>query len=199
MSISKPSRREIRASKGSVAIGLAVALVAMSGWLLWESSTAATAQAGPTRISVVDFQKILTESVPGKASVAKLTALQNEKLTRANVLNEELRKLDNDSKNPALPAAQRNAAQQRVTEKQLAIKRFAEDADKEIGSARDRELQSLQSRLKPIIDTVGREMGMAAIFNKYEAGLIYANDAIDITNTVITRFNTSAPPTPPRD
>jgi Skp family chaperone for outer membrane proteins len=121
-------------------------------------------------------------------------------MARAKALNDELRKLDTDLKNPALTPAQRNPLQQRLAEKQIAIKRFAEDADKEIGTARDRELLALQARLKPVIDSAGREMGMAAIFNKFESGLIYAHDAIDITNTVIVRFNASPnPPAPPRD
>lgn len=181
-------------------LGVAISLIGIVAWMLWANTTQATAQAVPTRIGVVDFQKILTESVPGKASVAKLTALQNDRMARAKVLNDELRKLDSDLKNPALTPAQRNPLQARLAEKQIAIKRFAEDADKEIGTTRDRELVTLQTRLKPVIDSVGREMNMAAIFNKFESGLIYANDSIDITNTIILRFNaTPNPPAPPRD
>lgn len=181
-------------------MGMALALVGLTASILWANTTAATAQAVPTRIGVVDFQKILTESVPGKASIATLNALQADRVAKAKVMNDELRKLDSDSKNPALTPAQRNASQQRLDEKQIAIKRFAEDAEKDINTARARELQTLQNRLRPVIDSVGREMGMAAIFNKYESGLIYANEAIDITNTVIVRFNSSPnPPAPPRD
>jgi outer membrane protein len=183
-----------------IGLGVAISLIVISAWMLGAATTAATAQAVPTRIGVVDFQKILTESAPGKASVARLTALQNDRMTRAKALNDEMRKLDNDLKNPALTPAQRNPLQARMAEKQIAIKRFAEDADKEIGTARDRELVALQTRLKPVIDAVGREMSMAAIFNKLESGLIYANDAIDLTNAVIVRFNaTPNPPTTTRD
>ncbi|MGZ8797026.1 MAG: OmpH family outer membrane protein, partial [Thermoanaerobaculia bacterium] len=57
---------------------------------------------------------------------------------------------------------------------------------------RDRELQALEARIKPIIDGIGKEMGLAAIFNKFESGLVYASDAIDITDTVIKRFNENA-------
>ncbi|HKO99422.1 MAG TPA: OmpH family outer membrane protein [Pyrinomonadaceae bacterium] len=202
MSFSKLSSRDevIRVPKSLMWLGVAVALAGASTWILWASATRATAQAVPTRIGMVDFQKILTESVHGKASVAKLTALQNDRLAKAKTLNDEMRKLDTDSKNPALAAAQRNAAQQKLADKQLEIKRFAEDADKEIGTTRDRELQSLQARLRPVIDSVGREMGMAAIFNKFESGMVYANDSIDLTNTVIVKFNaTPAPPASPRD
>ncbi len=180
---------------------VALAIIGLAAWVLWSATGAATAQVAPSRIGVLDFQRILRESVPGKVSVGKLTALQEDKLAKAKVMNEEMRRLDTDSKNPSLTAAQRNTAAQRLAEKQVAIKRFAEDADKEIGTTRDRELQSLQVRIKPVIDSVGKEMGMAAIFNKFESGLIYTNDAIDITNTVIVRFNAASPtqPVPPRN
>lgn len=201
MSILKFSRsRKIQTPTFLAWMGVALVLVGLTASIFWANTTAATAQAVPTRIGVVDFQKVLTESVPGKASIASLTALQNDRVAKAKVMNDELLKLDNDSKNPALTPAQRSAAQQRLAEKQVAIKRFAEDAEKDINTSRGRELQNLQNRLRPVIDSVGREMGMAAIFNKYESGLIYANEAIDITNTVIVRFNSSpAQPAPPRD
>ena len=47
----------------------------------------------------------------------------------------------------------------------------------------------LEGKIKPVIDQIGKEMGLAAIFNKFESGLVYASDAIDITDTVIKRFN----------
>ncbi len=38
-------------------------------------------------------------------------------------------------------------------------------------------------------------MGFALIFNKLESGLVYASEAIDITDVVVKRFNgaTTAP------
>jgi Skp family chaperone for outer membrane proteins len=167
---------------------------------LWSITREATAQAVPSRIAVVDFQKILADSVPGKASVSKLTALQQDRLNKAKQLNDEMQKLDASLKNPALTPAQRNTIGQQLEAKQVGIKRFAEDAEAELATLRGRELQSLQARIRPVIDAIGKEMGMAAIFDKYESGLIYSNDAIDLTNTVIVRFNAApAPPAAPRD
>jgi outer membrane protein len=174
-----------------VVLGFAVAVLAT--WVLWSGAREATAQATPSRIGVVDFERLLKDSAPGKASILKLTTMQNDRMVKAKQMTEEIKRLETELKNPALTAAQKTAAQTRFSERQLAIKRFAEDADKEIVTLRDRELQSLQARIKPIIDSLGREMGMAVIFNKFESGLVYANDAIDLTNTVIVRFNSASP------
>jgi outer membrane protein len=173
-----------------------MATVCLVAGILWSSTGGATAQAIPSRIGVIDFQKILTESEPGKASVARLTALQRDRLTKAKQMNDERQRLETSLNNPALSPAQRNTIGQQITDKQVAIKRFAEDAEKEIGSARVRELQTLQERLRPVIESMGKEMGMAALFDKQESGIIYSNVAIDITNTVIVRFNAAPAPAP---
>ena len=76
-----------------------------------------------------------------------------------------------------------------LSDKKIAMQRFAQDADREVGEARDRALMELEGKIKPVIDQIGKEMGLAAIFNKFESGLVYASDAIDITDTVIQRFN----------
>ena len=176
-----------------------LAIVCLAAGILWSSTGEATAQATPARIGVVDFQKLLSDSAPGKASVAKLTALQQDRLNKAKQMNDELTRLETNLKNPALSAAQRNTLGQQLTDKQVAMKRFAEDAEKDLGKARLNELQTLQARIKPVIDSIGKEMGMAAIFDKFESGLIYSNDAIDLTNTLIVRFNAAPAPVPPRN
>ncbi len=176
-----------------------LAILSLAAGILWSITGEATAQATPSRIAVVDFQKVLSESVPGKASVAKLTALQQDRLNKAKQMNDEMQRLDASLKNPALTPAQRNTIGQQLETKQVGIKRFAEDAEAELTAVRGRELQSLQTRIRPVIDSVGKEMGMAAIFDKYESGLIYTNDAIDLTNTVITRFNAAPVPAAPRN
>ena len=48
----------------------------------------------------------------------------------------------------------------------------------------------------PIINQVGKELGYALIFNMRQAGLVFADEAVDITAAVIERFNSPAPPPP---
>ena len=43
----------------------------------------------------------------------------------------------------------------------------------------------------PIIDQIGKEQGLTLIFNKFQSGLVYADDTVDITDEVIRRFNTA--------
>ena len=153
------------------------------------------AQTPPARVAVIDVQKVLTQSTAGKASYERLKKLQEERVEKAKAMDEELRKLDSDinAKKISLSEEKLTEMQKQLADKRISMQRYAQDADREIGEARDRELQALEAKIKPIIDAIGKEMGLAAIFNKFESGLVYAADAIDITDTVVKRFNEAAP------
>ncbi len=153
------------------------------------------AQNPPARVAVIDVQKVLTQSTAGKASYEKLKKMQEERVEKAKSMDEELRKLDSDinAKKISLSEEKLTEMQKQLADKRISMQRYAQDADREIAEARDRELQALEGKIKPVIDSIGKEMGLAAIFNKFESGLVYAADAIDITDTVVKRFNDAAP------
>jgi outer membrane protein len=154
------------------------------------------AQNTPARVAVIDVQKVLTQSTTGKAAYEKLKTLQEERVAKAKQLDEDARKLDTEINTKRISLSDDKLAemQKQLADKKIAIQRYAQDADREIGEARDRELQALEARIKPVIDNLGKEMGLAAIFNKFESGLVYASEAIDITDTVIQRFNAAPAP-----
>jgi len=147
--------------------------------------------AAPARVAVIDVQKVLTTSNAGKTAYERLKKLQDDRMTRAQKMQEDMNALNNDinTKKLSLSEEKLTDLQKQLTDKQVALQRFGQDADKEITEARDKALQELEGKIKPVIDSLGKEMGLAAIFNKFESGLVYASEAIDITDTVIKRFN----------
>lgn len=153
------------------------------------------AQSTPARVAVIDVQKVLSQSSAGKAAYEKLKKIQEERIEKAKQMDDELKKLDADIATKRISLSEEKLAelQKQLADKRISMQRYAQDADREIGEARDRELQALEAKIKPVIDAIGKEMGLAAIFNKFESGLVYASDAIDITDTVIKKFNEAAP------
>ena len=53
-------------------------------------------------------------------------------------------------------------------------------------------LGQIDERVMPVINQVGKELGYTMIFRKFESGLIYADDAIDITGVIIQRLDGAA-------
>jgi outer membrane protein len=149
--------------------------------------------AAPARFAVIDVQKVLSTSSAGKLAQERLKKLNDEKAARAQKMQDELAALTTDINNKKLSLSEEKLSemQKQAADKQVALQRFGQDAERDLGEARDRELQDLEAKIKPVIDAIGKEMGLAAIFNKFESGLVYASDAIDITDSVIKRFNDS--------
>ena len=155
------------------------------------------AQNAPQRVAVIDVQRVLQSSVAGKAAYERLKKMQDERVSRAQKMNEEITNLDNEinTKKLSLSEDKLTDLEKQLSDKKISMQRYAQDADREVGEARDKELAALEAKIKPVIDSIGKEMGLAAIFNKFESGLVYASDAIDITDTVIKRFNDATPAT----
>jgi outer membrane protein len=145
----------------------------------------------PQRVAVIDVNKVLSSSTAGKTAAAKLKQLQDEKMARAQKLDDEIKTLDNDINTKKISLSEEKLADlaKQLSDKKIAMQRFAQDADRELGEARDRVMAELNQKIMPVVDQIGKEMGLAAIFNKFESGLIYASEAIDITDVVIKRFN----------
>lgn len=149
------------------------------------------AQGAPQRVAVVDVQRVLTTSTPGKAAYERLKKMQEDRLAKAKSMDEEARKLDADiaAKRISLSEDKLADLNKQLADKRIVMQRFAQDADREVGEARDKALAELEVKIKPVIDGIGKEMGLAAIFNKFESGLVYASDAIDVTDAVIKKLN----------
>ncbi|HKS21422.1 MAG TPA: OmpH family outer membrane protein [Thermoanaerobaculia bacterium] len=147
----------------------------------------------PARVAVIDVNKVLSTSAAGKAAAAKLKQLQESKLAQGQKLDDEIKSLDNEINTKKISLSEEKLAdmQKQLSDKKIAMQRFAQDADRELQEARDRVMADLNTKIMPVVDKIGKEMGLAAIFNKFESGLIYASDAIDITDTVIKEFNSS--------
>ena len=160
-------------------VGVALAVPAMA------QSTA------PSRVAVINVQRVLTDSNAGKAALEKLKRMQDERAARLKKLDDEIKALDTDLSQKRLSLSQERIAEmaKQVSDRKISLQRAAQDAERELQEARDRELQAMEAQIMPLIDEIGKEMGVAAIFNKFESGLVYASPAIEITDTVIKRYN----------
>ena len=79
--------------------------------------------------------------------------------------------------------------QQQLEDKTIALKRFQDDANREMSKRKDDILASVDRKVMPIIAQVGKDKGYTLIFRKFESGLIYASDEVDITAEVIQRID----------
>lgn len=149
--------------------------------------------AAQSKVAVIDVQRVVTESDPGKEVMGKLRTLSDAKAQEGQSLQQELAALQDQFNKQRFTVSEVRQAEmsKEIEDKQIAIRRFQDDAQRELQDAQRRELGGLEERILPIINQVGQEQGLTLIFNKFQSGLVYADETVDITDSVIQRFNTA--------
>ena len=164
--------------------------VAMLAVIMMALAMPAAAQ---NKVAVIDVQRVVTESDPGKEVMQKLRVISDAKAQEGQALQQNLATLqDQFNKQRFTVSEQRQAEMSKeIEDQQIVIRRFQDDAQRELQEAQRRELGGLEERILPIINQVGQAQGYTLIFNKFQSGLVYADETVDITDQVITMFNTA--------
>ncbi|HEY4231220.1 MAG TPA: OmpH family outer membrane protein [Thermoanaerobaculia bacterium] len=145
------------------------------------------------RLGVINVERLVQESALGKEAFGRVKKLNDLKKDEADKLSKELRDMEQKlaDQGSALADDKREQLQKSYQEKAIAFKRFQDDANRDLETAQKKELGELEKRVFPIINQVGKERGYTLIFNKFQSGLVFADDSVDITDEVLKVFNTT--------
>jgi outer membrane protein len=163
------------------------------------AAVSALAQGAPApatatpKIGVINVERLVQESALGKEAFNRVKKLNDQKKEEGDKLQKELRDMETKlaDQGSALAEDKREALQKSYQEKAIAFKRFQDDANRDLEAAQKKELGELERRVFPVINTVGKERGFTLVFNKFQSGLVYADEAVDITDEVLKVFNTT--------
>jgi outer membrane protein len=156
-----------------------------------QASPAAAPVQSAVKIGVIDTEKILLSSLTGKNALASLKTLQETLENDIKRMQEEIKGLQariNDGRQ-SLPQDQLAQFTKQLEEKLIAVRRKQDDSTRNLNKKRDEVLADIDKKVMPVISQMGKEMGYTAIFRKFESGLIYADEAIDVTALVIQRLD----------
>jgi outer membrane protein len=167
--------------------------VILRGALMTMVIAAALPAAAQVTVALIDVQRVVTESDPGKEASQKLKVALEAKDKEGQTMKQEFETLRDQFEKQRFTLSDEKLEEMRkeLESKQIALKRFQDDAQRELEDMRRKELERLETTIMPIVNEIGAEKGLTLIFDKYRAGLLYADDAVDITDEVIQRFNTS--------
>lgn len=172
-----------------------------TGWaatalLLIAGTTGASAQESTTssiNVAVIDVQRLVTDSEAGKEVLATLQQKSEEKSAELKVLADELDGLRQQINEGRLSLSEDRLSdlQRQLEDKTIAFRRARDDAERELQEFQGRRFAEIERRVMPIINQVGVEGDYTLIFNKYESGLVFAQDSVDITDEILRRFDAS--------
>lgn len=148
-------------------------------------------QTSPTSVAIIDVTRILEESMSGKELIGELKKIQEKKYAEAEVQQNDMKDLQSRITEGRLSLSEERLAELRkeLDRKAIALKRFEDDSNRELNEFRQGRLEKIEARLMPIINQVGEEFGYTLIFNKFQSGLVYAQQEIDITDLILQRFD----------
>jgi outer membrane protein len=174
-------------------LAVAGAAVAASGQTAPPAAAAPAAAPGPLKLAVINVDRLVTDSALGKEAFARVKKLADQKKEEGEKLTKELREMEQKlaDQGASLADDKKEALQKQYQERAIAFKRFQDDAQRQLEEAQKKELEELQKRVLPVITQIGKEKGYTLILNKFQSGLVYADEGVDITDEVLKRFNTT--------
>jgi outer membrane protein len=171
-----------------------VASLVLGGWSSIEAQEPATGTTPNLGLAVIDVQRLLTESIAGKEALESLRTLRDQRQAEMQEQQREITDFRNRIAEGSLSLSTEKLQELEKTleEKVISFGRFQDDADRELKKKRDEAFGEIERQIMPIIVKSGAEMGFTAIFNKYQSGLLFAQETIDFTDEVLKRFDASA-------
>lgn len=145
------------------------------------------------KIGIVNPLEVLDKSIEGKSVIARLQEKDKGNQTKLAAMDEDIRQLQTKITTQRLTATQ-DALMTMGTDldkKQTDRKRFQEDSYREFTDLQNRLFNKITTELQPIVEQIGKEMGLEVIFDLSKSGIVYFNPAVDITAEIIKRYDAS--------
>jgi len=140
------------------------------------------------KIAFVNIPRIATESAEGKASTARVQALQQKKLAELTAKNKQVETAQAKLNSGGLLSEEARAATQKEIDKlQVEIQRLQQDADAELQDLQQQLQLDFQRKLTPVIQQIAAEKGLHMILP--DSGLVWADLGLDLTIEIIKRFD----------
>ncbi len=184
---------------------LSILAAGVAAAMLAQTSTSGAAPQAPASgsaasgIAIIDAQKLALESAPGKEAYGRLQKLSAQKKEDLDKVEKEARDLVQKltDQGSSMPADKLDALQKQADDKQKTWKRMQEDAQKDLQEAERKEMAKLETLIGPIVKEYFKERRFAVVLDS-RAGIMYADDAVNVTDEVLKRINTNVALPPPR-
>jgi outer membrane protein len=154
--------------------------------------TAAAARAQQLTIAVIDVERLRDESAVGKEAKARVGKVFEERQVQFKKSADDLEALRKQLTTQRATLTDTRVAElsKQIEDGQVALERFQKDSQQELAEMQRKEQEVFERQVMPLISELGRELKVQLIFNKYQSGLVFADDAVDITDQVLKRLNT---------
>src|SRR5450432_1489762 len=173
-------------------IALSILTAGVAAIAAAQTGAAPATGAVPGSIAIINSQRLALESAPGKEAYGRLKKLSDAKKEELDRVEKEARDLVQklNDQGQSMPADKREALEKQADDRQKAWKRMQEDAQKDLQEAERKEMGALEGRIGPVVKDYFKEKRYSVVLDA-RAGIIYADEATDVTDDVLKRINTT--------
>ena len=147
------------------------------------------------KVAYVVLQRIANESADGRVATTRIQALQQKKAAELNEKNKQLQTMQQklEKEGSVMSASAASDLQKNIEKVTLEVQRFTQDAQGEVQELQQQLQAEFQQRLEPVLAQVAQDMGLQFVFNGPDAGLVWADSALDISAEVIKKLDSAKP------
>lgn len=169
---------------------IAAAAVAVGGLLL---AGAAPAEE-PVKVAYVDMQRALNESKAGKKALGELQKLMEERKSGLQKQKEALEKKKDelDKQGLLLNEDTRKSREMEIRTLERDYTRSLSDLKEEFGRRESEFTDGIRKDLLKVIEKIGKDGGYTLVLEKQYSAVLYAPASIDLTETLIKRYDADA-------
>jgi len=144
-------------------------------------------------VGIVNPMQVMEQSAEGKGILARLEKISKENQDKLVKMDDQIRDLETRINTQRLTLTQESLMNMSSDLERMRTdrKRYAEDSYREFTQLRDRLFNKVKAELIPIIELIGKEKNMVAIFDLTNSGVIYFTPTIDLTEEVIKKYDAS--------
>jgi outer membrane protein len=143
------------------------------------------------KIGIVDLDQAVTSTKEGKAAREELERKSREAESSLQPMIERYQEMAKEFESKQFVLSDEARFQKQLDLKELRdeIENKQKQLQGQLEVARERLVNPLRTKLAAIVEDVGRSDGFSLIMMRNTPGLIYAREALDITDKVISKFN----------
>lgn len=178
---------------GTIVVGVPLLLVACAGAPQAQSQTPAMlAQAGGGKIGVVDPQKLLNDTEPGKKARESLNGFMKNRQAVVELEEKELKRMEDDliKQGSVLSAAAKKEREEAFRRRMMEYQQKINDMNREVQEKQKEIFEGFRDKVERVVSKVAQQAGLQVVLERGRGGaLVYHDQALDITARVMDEMN----------
>lgn len=177
-----------------------VSVVAVLLLITWFAVGQAPTPAGgtATKIAVVSTERVMAETIEGKAAQADLEKKFGPRGKDIQARAAEVEKLQAElqQKGSGMTPAEQQRRSFEIQQKQKELERLNEDIQADVTTARQEVIARLAKRVDQVVTKFGTDNKYHLILDAGQAGTLFVGPGVDVTKEIVTAYDKQFPGTP---